>query len=317
MLCGSGVNQQIAGRICFYKVSYSINGLVKLTSSPWRAKRDIRSIRRTVGRSHLHRGPHYLETYGRGSSPNTHTSETKSSRAARREQSRQHHRFCGHAQDQGEPRLPGNAVADGKGAFFFLVQSEDGDLFKVWLEHEGEDVRALKVKYFDTVPVASSLCILKSGYMFVASEFSDQYVVSPIQTSSLTYRNLYQFQSLADDDGEQEWSSTDFADNGDSKYPLPYAFFTPRPLQNLLLVDTLSSLDPITDAKVVNLLGGASDTPQIYAMCGKGPRSTFRTLRHGLDVSPVVASPLPGVPSHVWTLKLSDEGELSSTGWER
>nr|XP_019006069.1 pre-mRNA-splicing factor RSE1 [Kwoniella mangroviensis CBS 8507]OCF69530.1 pre-mRNA-splicing factor RSE1 [Kwoniella mangroviensis CBS 8507] len=185
-----------------------------------------------------------------------------------------------------------------KGAFFFLLQSEEGDLYKVWIEHEGEDVKALKIKYFDTVPVANSLCILKSGYLFVASEFSDQ--------------NLYQFQALGDDDGEQEWSSTDYPDNGNIEGPLPYAFFNPRPLQNLLQVDTLSSLDPITDASVVNLLGAGSDTPQIYATCGRGPRSTFRTLKHGLDVSVLVSSPLPGVPTNVWTLKLTDEDEFDS-----
>lgn len=61
-----------------------------------------------------------------------------------------------------------------QGAFFFLLQSEDGDLYKVWIEHNGEDVVALKIKYFDTVPVANSLCILKRGYIYVASEFSDQ-----------------------------------------------------------------------------------------------------------------------------------------------
>ncbi len=61
-----------------------------------------------------------------------------------------------------------------QGAFFFLLQSEDGDLFKVTIEHEGEDVRTVKIKYFDTVPVATSLCVLKSGYLFVASEYSDQ-----------------------------------------------------------------------------------------------------------------------------------------------
>lgn len=47
-------------------------------------------------------------------------------------------------------------------------------MFKCWIEHEGEEVKSLKIKYFDTVPVAASLCILKSGYLFVASEFSDQ-----------------------------------------------------------------------------------------------------------------------------------------------
>lgn len=51
-------------------------------------------------------------------------------------------------------------------------------MFKCWIEHEGEEVKSLKIKYFDTVPVAASLCILKSGYLFVASEFSDQYVTS-------------------------------------------------------------------------------------------------------------------------------------------
>ena len=61
-----------------------------------------------------------------------------------------------------------------QGAFFFLLQTEDGDLFKVTIDHENENVNALKIKYFDTVPVASSLCILKSGFLFVASEFGNQ-----------------------------------------------------------------------------------------------------------------------------------------------
>ena len=39
-----------------------------------------------------------------------------------------------------------------------------------------EEVKALKIKYFDTVPVAASLCILKSGFLFVASEFGNSWV---------------------------------------------------------------------------------------------------------------------------------------------
>jgi splicing factor 3B subunit 3 len=174
-------------------------------------------------------------------------------------------------------------------------------------------VKALRIKYFDTVPVATSLCVLKSGYIFVASEFGDQSVDQNdfLRLQLIYSRNLYQFQSLAEDDEEQEWSSINYPDNGNSEDHLPYAFFNPRPLQNLLLVDTMPSLDPITDAQVVNLLGQSSDTPQIYAACGRGPRSTFRTLKHGLDVNQIVASPLPGVPTAVWTLKLKDDGELT------
>lgn len=61
-----------------------------------------------------------------------------------------------------------------QGAFFFLLQSEDGDLFKVTMEHTDEEVHSVKIKYFDTIPVATSLCILKSGYLFCASEFGNQ-----------------------------------------------------------------------------------------------------------------------------------------------
>jgi splicing factor 3B subunit 3 len=61
-----------------------------------------------------------------------------------------------------------------QGAFFFLLQNENGDLYHVTIEHEDETVKALKIKYFDTVPVASSLCILKSGFLYVGSEFGNQ-----------------------------------------------------------------------------------------------------------------------------------------------
>lgn len=71
-------------------------------------------------------------------------------------------------------RTPLNSL---QGAFFFLLQSEDGDLFKVTIEHDEEDVLALKIKYFDTVPVASSLCILKLGFLFVAAETGPQCVL--------------------------------------------------------------------------------------------------------------------------------------------
>ncbi|OAX33849.1 hypothetical protein K503DRAFT_836197 [Rhizopogon vinicolor AM-OR11-026] len=186
-----------------------------------------------------------------------------------------------------------------KGAFFFLLQSEDGDLFKVTIDHEEDEVKAVKIKYFDTVPVASSLCILKSGFLFVASEFGNHY--------------LYQFQKLGDDDNEPEFSSTSYPANGmaNPATPLPHAHFRPRPLDNLALADELESLDPIIDSKVMNLLPN-SDTPQIFTACGRGARSTFRTLRHGLDVEESVSSELPGIPNAVWTTKRREDDEFDS-----
>lgn len=61
--------------------------------------------------------------------------------------------------------------------FFFLVQTEQGDIFKITLETDEDIVTELKMKYFDTVPVANAMCILKTGFLFVASEFSNQLVL--------------------------------------------------------------------------------------------------------------------------------------------
>ncbi|KAI9442521.1 mono-functional DNA-alkylating methyl methanesulfonate N-term-domain-containing protein [Lactarius indigo] len=186
-----------------------------------------------------------------------------------------------------------------KGAFFFLLQSEEGDLYKITIEHEEEEVKALKIKYFDTVPVASSLCILKSGFLFVASEFGNQ--------------QLYQFQKLGDDDDEKEFSSRDYPSYGMAQpnQALPRVYFRPRPLENLALADELESLNPILDSKVLNLLPN-SDTPQIFTLNGRGSRSMLRTLRHGLEVEETVSSDLPGIPNAVWTVKTRSDDVYDS-----
>lgn len=121
---------------------------------------------------------------------------------------------------------------------------------------------------------------------------------------------LYQFQKLGDDDNEPEWSSTSYPSFGmsDPTSPLPQAFFRPRELENLVVADEIESLDPIIDSKVMNLLPN-SDTPQIFTACGRGARSTLRTLRHGLEVEESVSSELPGIPNAVWTTKRNEDGE--------
>ncbi|KAI1707610.1 mono-functional DNA-alkylating methyl methanesulfonate n-term domain-containing protein [Ditylenchus destructor] len=56
--------------------------------------------------------------------------------------------------------------------YFFLVQSEQGDVFK--LEADGDIVTEMRIKYFDTLPTANSMCILKTRFLFVASKFGNQ-----------------------------------------------------------------------------------------------------------------------------------------------
>jgi len=187
------------------------------------------------------------------------------------------------------------------GAFFFLLQTEDGDLFKVTIDMvEDEDgnptgeVKRVKIKYFDTVPLASSLCILKSGFLYVASQAGNHH--------------FYQFEKLGDDDDETEFMSDDFPT--DAKAPYSPVYFYPRPTENLALVESIDSMNPLLDCKVANLTD--DDAPQIYTACGTGARSTFRMIKHGLEVNEIVASDLPGIPSAVWTLKLNRDDKYDA-----
>ncbi|KAJ9664691.1 pre-mRNA-splicing factor rse1 [Neophaeococcomyces mojaviensis] len=186
--------------------------------------------------------------------------------------------------------------------FFLLLQTGDGDLFKLTIDmiedENGQptgEVKALKIKYFDTVPVANSLHILKSGFLFVSAERGNHH--------------FYQFEKLGDDDDETEFSSENYPSDPLESYEP--AYFHPRPLVNLALVQSIESMNPILDSKVVNLLD-EDGAPQIYSLCGAGARSSFKTLKHGLSVSELVESELPDKPQAVWTTKLTRGDEYDA-----
>ncbi|KAI8338787.1 CPSF A subunit region-domain-containing protein [Choanephora cucurbitarum] len=180
---------------------------------------------------------------------------------------------------------------DKKTQFFFLLQSEEGDLYKVTMDHDQGAVSGLTIKYFDTIPIATSLCILKSGFLFVANEFGNHH--------------HYFFESLGDDDDDPEISSADYMEAEAEQEERPLVYFKPRPLKNLSLVDELNSMAPLMNSKVLNLAD--EETPRIYSICGKGSQSTFRILNQGVEASELAVSELPGNPSAVWTTKLKQE----------
>lgn len=112
---------------------------------------------------------------------------------------------------------------------------------------------------------------------------------------------MYQIAHLGDEDDEPEFSSAMPLEEGDT------FFFAPRQLKNLVMVDELHSYAPILGCQVADLAN--EDTPQLYLMCGRGPRSSLRVLRHGLEVSEMAVSELPGNPNAVWTVKKRIDGE--------
>lgn len=62
--------------------------------------------------------------------------------------------------------------------------------------------------------------------------------------------------------------------------------------------------------QILILCLAAEDTPQLYMACGRGSRSTLRVLRHGLEVSEMAVSELPGSPNAVWTVKRRADGKI-------
>ncbi|CEG40787.1 pre-mrna-splicing factor rse1 [Plasmopara halstedii] len=166
--------------------------------------------------------------------------------------------------------------------FFVLLQSELGDLYKISLEYSGNTVDEIKIQFFDTVPVASSLCITKTGLLFCASEFSNHY--------------LFQFLSIGEGDNTAKCSSL-------AMDPAEFPTFSLRKLTNLALASSSPSLSPVTQLLVDDLAN--EQTPQIYAFCGNSNRSSLRVLRHGLPITEMAASALPGVAKAVWCLKES------------
>ena len=84
--------------------------------------------------------------------------------------------------------------------------------------------------------------------------------------------------------------------------------FFPRPLQNLTLIDELENLSAISDMKIEDLTGEGN--PQIYTLCSAGDRSSLRVLRHGLAVSELAVSPLPGKPLGIWTIRENHTDEF-------
>ncbi|KAI4210835.1 MAG: hypothetical protein LQ351_006330 [Letrouitia transgressa] len=188
-----------------------------------------------------------------------------------------------------------------RGQSWFLVQSEDGDVFKVTLQMVEDDggqmtgeVKRLVIKYFDTLPIASSLCILRTGCLFIATEGGNHH--------------LYGFEKVGDADNEIEFYSDLFP--ADPAEPYEPAYFHPRKNENMCLFDNISSMNPQLDCKVTNLTD--EDAPQIYSICGSGARSSFRTLKHGLAVNHIVDANLPRTIAAVFTTKTHRDDEFDT-----
>lgn len=174
------------------------------------------------------------------------------------------------------------------GDFFYLLQTDDGDVFKLDIIHDRKgNVEKLKIKYFETFPIATSICVLRDGFIYIACESGDQMI--------------YELLALGDDTDDPVFESTQFP--VDPKAPFAPPFFKPRQLKNVLLKETLTCLNPIMDMEVAN--PALEDAPQIYTITGTGGRSTFGTTRNALEVLDLVDTPLPNAVPRIFSTKMN------------
>jgi splicing factor 3B subunit 3 len=171
-----------------------------------------------------------------------------------------------------------------KDDFLVFAQSENGDLFKLRFIRDRSTVKELKLTYFDTIPVSNAIAVLRSGYIFAASEIGNHY--------------CYQITSVTDD--EDDIRATTYR-REDGKLCIK-----PRNLKNTVLVDELNSMAPIWDVKVENVF--KEETPQLFCLTGSGPRSALRILRQGLTVTNVADIDV-GEPLAIWAVKSRVQNE--------
>ena len=171
-----------------------------------------------------------------------------------------------------------------------LLQTEFGDLLRVDLiSPQIGVVVEVRVTYFDSIPRATSLCVLKTGFMFAASESGNHC--------------LYQFQpgnllNPLPDPQESVFCSSTFGQDF-------IRGFRPKRLSALSVFDELQSLCPMTDMQVLDVEGSS----QIYALCGRGSsrNPSLKVMKYGLGVTEMALTDLPGKPSGVWTISGEDK----------
>lgn len=162
-----------------------------------------------------------------------------------------------------------------KNDFFVLLQSNYGDLYKLKIlpNFVENNEPVMNIIYFDTIPQAESIHILRNGYMFSNSEIGNNY--------------LYQFESLGEENNTDKILT--------SYQPGKRLLFEPfSKLQNLSIADQMVNLNPIISSQVTEA------TPLNLLIKS---RYKVKYLTTGIKFQDLISSPLPSVPSGIWTIK--------------
>ncbi|KAG0657860.1 pre-mRNA-splicing factor rse1 [Maudiozyma exigua] len=152
--------------------------------------------------------------------------------------------------------------------FIIILQTSNGDLLKLQFQkNSSSNILKASINYFDTLPHGDSLTIFPNGYMFVNSEFNDKL--------------LLQFESL-----------------GSNKFEIQKTYKIHDKLQNLSLIDTLKTLNPLTSTSIIT-----SKDNIITSFLTRSNDKSLRILSSSIKFDDLISSNLPPNPRNIWTLK--------------
>lgn len=128
-----------------------------------------------------------------------------------------------------------------KSVFFFFLQFESGHVFKLKFINQTD----FSIKYFDTLPIATGMAVLKSGHLFLAAQNGPAH-------------RLYQITGLGDDDLNQP----EFVSSTNSNFDEIPSILLHEELVNLVECDSIPHFGSVTSGHILNL--GNEESPQFY-----------------------------------------------------
>lgn len=177
-----------------------------------------------------------------------------------------------------------------KDSFFYILQNELGDLFKLTftISNDGKDVLDMTLSYLDTILPCSGLNLTKNGLLFCSTEYNNNYL---LQFNNLSSNLLYNVTSSS--------SSKNSSLVTKKKSALKYLINTK--LVNLNIISTSPSLSPLIDVVINDYFH--EDIKQLYTFSGVKNASTYRILRHGVSVKEIIKTELAYKPLSLWIIK--------------
>jgi splicing factor 3B subunit 3 len=158
------------------------------------------------------------------------------------------------------------SIVKTKSIFFFFLQFEGGDIFKLKFVDSNSN---LSLKYFDTLPEAVGMTVLRSGYLFLATQNGPAHL-------------LYQITGLGDEE-EPEFTNTKSSDN--------LSISRHSELVNLVECDTLPHFGSVTNGHILNL--GGEESPQFYLSHKESSSSSVSITRWGTALQELLVLEFP------------------------